>query len=159
MSFDQSVHNHASGSNRVLIHTYAQLAHWSVVIHTTVEDRCEKDKASLCRFLIVVFFSSSSLFQKRKNHLNKTMNSFLPFLLNPWLYSNTSAFKSPHNDRGGISRSAIHIQESEVRELAPECVDTTPSGSLVNRNSFWFNYPTVHFSHRLRKINKIFREQ
>jgi len=37
------------------IHTYALLAHWAILTHTTVEDRREKDQASESPFTIVAF--------------------------------------------------------------------------------------------------------
>jgi hypothetical protein len=40
------------------IHTYAQLAHWAIVTHTTVEDRRENDKLSQCHLQEVAFQSS-----------------------------------------------------------------------------------------------------
>ena len=55
------------------IHMYAQLAHWAVVTHDTVEDRYKKDRLLIVLFALWLF--KSRLFKKRKNLLK--LNKFL----------------------------------------------------------------------------------
>ena len=75
------------------IHSYAQLAHWTVITLTTVEDRCEKDQTPHGPSLM--WFFKSRLFQPKKikqNHsIQVSMSRLSPEyqrLISSSLYSN-----------------------------------------------------------------------
>ena len=123
------------------IHSYAQLAHWTVITLTTVEDRCEKDQTPHGPSLM--WFFKSRLFQQKKikqNHsIQVSMSRLSPEyqrLISSSLYSNmlqlmclTHTKREVHNSHTLSCRSGI-----QDRGL---CHTRTPSKRGVIDRDYW----------------------